>query len=74
MLFALGISPSVRHMGILLLNNIKVGTDRTLYLFHRYFPAFDRTSMRNNLQVLFNLVSSLLTAGFAAVHASHQSE
>ena len=74
MLFALGILPSVRHMGILLLNNIKEGTDRTLYLSQRYFPTCDRTSMRNNLQVLFNLVSSLLTAGSAAVHASHQSE
>ena len=74
MLFEFGITPSVRHVGIWLLINIKVGTERTLYLSHMCLPTSELTSIRKTLHTLDKLVSSLLTAGFAAVHASHQSE
>ncbi len=74
MLFEFGIIPSVRHMGIWLVINIKVGTERTLYLSHTCLPTSELTSTLKNVHILDKLLSSLLTAGFATVHASHQSE
>ncbi len=65
---------TVLHTGFWLINNMKVGTDLTLYSFHICLPTLDLTSTLRTLISLERLVSSLLTAGFAAVHASHQSE
>ena len=74
MLFDFGTLPSVCHMAFWLLINIKVGTEPTLYSSHTCLPTSELTSTRKTLHALDRLVSSLLTVGFAAVHAIHQSE